>query len=51
MTDGFADPATPALPLHAVTPDGLEALLGALPASQSGRLRSIGCAAHSNCVR
>jgi leucyl aminopeptidase len=42
MTDAFADPATPALPLHAVTPEGLEALLGALPAPQAAWLRSIG---------
>jgi len=42
MTDGLADPATPSLPLHAVTPEGLEALLGALPAAQAAWLRASG---------
>ena len=51
MTDGIADPATPALPLHAVTPDGLAAWLDALPPPQAAFLRASGFAARAQELR
>lgn len=52
MTDGIADPATPtSLPLRAVTPDGLAALLDALPAAQAAYLRASGFAARAQELR
>ena len=51
MSDGFADPAAPALPLHAVTPAGLDALLAALPPAQSAWLRGQGFAARAQELR
>lgn len=51
MTDGIADPATPALPLWAVTPAGLQALLMALPASQASFLRASGFTARAQELR
>jgi len=45
MSECFADPASAALPLHAVTPSGLDALLAALPAAQAAWLRSLDFAA------
>ncbi|MFN4157328.1 MAG: leucyl aminopeptidase family protein [Gemmobacter sp.] len=38
----FADPAAPARPLHAVTPDAAQAFLATLPAAQSGWLAATG---------
>ena len=51
MTDGIADPATPALTLHAVTPDGLAAWLDALPPPQAAFLRASGFAARAQELR
>jgi leucyl aminopeptidase len=51
MTDGIADPATPALPLQAVTPGGLAALLDALPPAQAAYLRASGFAARAQELR
>jgi leucyl aminopeptidase len=51
MTDGIADLATPALPLRAVAPDGLQALLASLPAAQASFLRASGFAARAQELR
>jgi leucyl aminopeptidase len=51
MTDGIADPATPALPLWPVAPDGLQALLASLPAAQASFLRASGFAARAQELR
>ena len=51
MTDGIADLATPALPLRAVAPDGLAALLASLPAAQASFLRASGFAARAQELR
>ena len=42
-----ADPSTPTLPLRAVTPEGLEALLAGLPDAQAAWLRATGFAARA----
>ena len=47
MTDALADPSTPTLPLRAVTPEGLEALLAGLPAAQAAWLRATGFTARA----
>lgn len=51
MTDGIADLATPALPLHAVAPAGLAVLLEALPPAQAAYLRASGFAARAQELR
>ena len=51
MSDSFAEPATDALPLHAVTPGGLDALLAALPAPQAAWLRSLDFGARAQELR
>jgi len=49
--DCIADPGAPALPLHAVRPDGLRAFLGGLPAGQAGFLAAGGFAAAAQDLR
>jgi leucyl aminopeptidase len=51
MTDGIAEIATPALPLHAVAPAGLAVLLEALPPAQAAYLRASGFAARAQELR
>jgi leucyl aminopeptidase len=51
MLDCLSADAASALPLHAVTPEGLEALLAGLPPLQSGFLRASGFKAKAQEIR
>jgi leucyl aminopeptidase len=51
MLECLAEPSADSLPLHAVTPAGLEALLAKLPAPQAGFLRASGFAAKAQEIR
>jgi leucyl aminopeptidase len=51
MADGLAETFSDGLPLHAVSPEGLEGLLDRLPAAQAAWLRTTGFSAKAQEVR
>jgi leucyl aminopeptidase len=51
MADGLAETFSDGLPLHAVSPDGLEGLLARLPAAQGAWLRATGFSARPQELR